>query len=271
MELTLSEQLTYSTVRIECNYRNGKKGTGTGYFFRFKDNKEAGTHIPVLITNKHVIINAGFVRLIFSKSNDKGEPLDSVQEAVCINDFDQHCQMHPDDDVDLCALALYPYIANTANLFYIALDMSLIPSSEELADLTALEDIIMIGYPNGLWDSKNNKPILRKGITATHIAKDYCGKKEFMIDAACFPGSSGSPVFLLNEGAYQHRTGMRLGNRIKLLGTLYAGPQYLATGEIKVVEVPTINVPMAISMIPINLGLVIKSERIIELEILFNE
>jgi hypothetical protein len=26
----------------------------------------------------------------------------------------------------------------------------------------------MIGYPNGIWDAKNNLPVIRKGITATH-------------------------------------------------------------------------------------------------------
>lgn len=36
----------------------------------------------------------------------------------------------------------------------------------------------------------------RRGITATNINFDYNGKKEFVIDAACFPGSSGFPVFI---------------------------------------------------------------------------
>ena len=26
----------------------------------------------------------------------------------------------------------------------------------------------MIGYPKGVWDAKNNPPVIRKGITATH-------------------------------------------------------------------------------------------------------
>jgi len=60
----------------------------------------------------------------------------------------------------------------------------------------------MVGYPIGLWDEKNNYPIFRKGITATHPANDYNGKSEFMIDAACFPGSSGSPVYIIDELNY---------------------------------------------------------------------
>ena len=129
----------------------------------------------------------------------------------------------------------------------------------------------MIGYPNGIWDSVNNKPIFRKGITATHPKFDYNGKKEFMIDAACFPGSSGSPVFILNEGGYRDKKGNTyLGTtRIMLIGVLYAGPQHTATGEVKIINVPTSQIPVSISSIPNNLGIVIKSFRIKELEKLF--
>ena len=59
-------------------------------------------------------------------------------------------------------------------------------------------------------------------------------------------------------------------SRIILLGTLYAGPQQTTTGEIQVVDVPTSQKAISVSNIPINLGLIIKSERIIELEKLIN-
>ena len=58
-------------------------------------------------------------------------------------------------------------------------------------------------------------------------------------------------------------------SRIILVGVLYAGPQYTATGEVKIINVPTLQVPIALSNIPNNLGYVIKSERIRELETLF--
>lgn len=155
-------------------------------------------------------------------------------------------------------------------LFYIPLDVSLIPTDLALCDLFAIEDIIIVGYPNGIWDGINNKPIYRKGITATHPCFDYNGKKEFLFDAACFPGSSGSPVFILN--VYKDKRGNTyLGwSRVLLMGTLYAGPQHTSTGEIKIIDIPTAQTPVAISRIPNNLGLVIKSNRILELEKLFD-
>lgn len=39
----------------------------------------------------------------------------------------------------------------------------------------------MVGYPNGIWDEKNNKPIFRKGITATDIRFDTMVKKNLLL------------------------------------------------------------------------------------------
>ena len=276
MNLSLSEQLTYSTVRIECQYDDGSSGTGTGFFFRFLENKETGSHIPVVITNKHVINGSTKGRLLFTKAGINGEPQDREHLTVYFDKFESYWKKHPNPEVDLCAMPIAPFINEAEKrkekLFYISLDNTLIPSVEQMNELSALEEILMIGYPNGIWDSVNNKPILRKGVTATHPNLDYNGKKEFMIDAACFPGSSGSPVFVFNQGGYRDKKGNTyMGrSRLILLGALCAGPQHTATGEIKVINVPTSQKAISISSIPNNLGLVIKSERIKELEMLFN-
>jgi hypothetical protein len=126
----------------------------------------------------------------------------------------------------------------------------------------------MVGYPNGLWDETNNLPIARAGITATHPAIDYNGKPEFMIDAACFAGSSGSPVFYYNSGARTQRNGsITMGSpSAYLLGVLYAGPMFTAEGEIVVVDVPTKRKKIATSDIPMNLGYVIKSRVLLEFD-----
>ena len=136
-----------------------------------------------------------------------------------------------------------------------------------------MEEITMVGYPNGIWDQVNNMPIFRRGITATHPNLDWNGKSEFLIDAACFPGSSGSPVFLYNQIGYATKSkGMTIGpSRVKLLGILYAGPQHTASGEIKIVAVPTQNVPVAFTSIPNNLGIVIKAVNLEAFEDIFQK
>ena len=270
MEPSISEQLIYSTVRIECEYVDGSKGTGTGFFYKFFDTDTSS--VPVIITNKHVIKDASYGKLVFTTITDDDELLDNHHFIIRMAGFEAAWFNHPDIDVDLCAMPLI-HCWNEAKkvnktLFYAPLGKQLIPNQEDLNNMFALEEILMIGYPNGIWDSVNNKPLLRRGITATHPKFDYNGKKEIMIDAACFPGSSGSPVFLFNEHSYFDRKTGRLiaGTRMILLGVLYAGPQHTAQGDIEIINIPTGQKPVAISRIPNNLGLVIKSERILELE-----
>lgn len=269
MPLSPSEQLAHATVRIETRYIDGSTGTGTGFFFNFLG-KEPGLRIPTIVTNKHVVADApvGKVHLTFRDEN--GEPTIGKHLAIQVDNFAPAWIDHPDPTVDLCVLPINPMLAHLdtqgQRFFFVPLDETLIPTDEELDDLVALEDVLMIGYPNGIWDSTNNMPIFRRGVTATHPRINYEGRKEFVIDAACFPGSSGSPVFLYNEGTWSTKQGATIGGtRIKLLGLLYAGPQHTASGEVRIVNVPTQQRALAFSSIPNNLGFVIKSERLHEM------
>ena len=259
MDLSLSEQIYYSTIRIETQTNRGCS-TGTGFFFNFLENPNNKTHIPCIVTNKHVVeegING--ILVITCKLPDGTE----FMERVIIPNFQQAWIYHPQPDVDLCIMPFQPIVELLKNQnkhpFYIPLTKSLIPVQSQLNDLSAMEEIVMVGYPDGIWDSVNNKPILRRGITATHPKFNFEGKKKFLIDAACFPGSSGSPVLIVNQGGYVDKHGnLNWGhNRVFLLGILHAGPQHTAQGTIKFANIPT-----TITSIPNNLGLVIKSEEL---------
>jgi len=128
----------------------------------------------------------------------------------------------------------------------------------------------MIGYPNGIWDRSNNLPIVRQGITASHPKLNYNGKKEVLIDAACFPGSSGSPVLIYNQGGHTTKEGhLDMRGRLILLGILYAGPQFEANGDIVINPILTSLNIFSVTRIPINLGCVIKSEKLLEFDTLF--
>lgn len=266
---TISEQLIFSTVRIEIELSNGKIGTGTGFFFNFKI--EGEKIIPVIITNKHVVKDAIKGRF----SLHEGEIIDSVVVPngkfipVELDNFEKRWISHPNEEVDLCAMFFQPLRVEAERqkkiIFNVNLDESLIPTEEFLLDLTAAEEILMIGYPIGLWDHINNLPIMRRGITATHPAIDFCGKSILVIDVACFPGSSGSPVMLVSEGFYATKKGTTIGNRATLLGVLFAGPQIDTYGDIKIEDIPTARKVISSTKIMINLGYVIKAKEIMQL------
>ena len=87
--------------------------------------------------------------------------------------------------------------------------------------MSAIEDLTFIGYPNGLYDQINHNPIIRKGITATPIWNNFKGKPDFLIDGGVYPGSSGSPVFIYNQGSYATSEGIVIGTRLHFVGVLY--------------------------------------------------
>lgn len=264
--MTPSETLMHTTVRLECLLDGDRSTTGTGFFFSFKIDETK--HIPVIITNKHVIDEARVGAFVLTKMNDQGEPILGATERVVLDNFESLWIKHPEDNVDLAAFPVAPLYrqAESKGIKFFAPPISedLLATADILADLSGLENITMLGYPNGIWDEKNNMPIARRGITATHPKHDYNGLPIFVIDCACFPGSSGSPVLIFDQGGYLDAKGsLNLGGgRLILLGVLFAGPQHVAEGEIQAIEVPLAQVPISLSRIPNNLGFVVKSQKI---------
>lgn len=257
----ITEQMMYSTVLIQAS-----QGTGTGYFFIFKDGE---VNYPVIITNKHVVnYNKNEKVRLKLHTWDGKENIDSQKIDL---EWNSQWIFHP--TYDLCCLPLVPIIKfvhdqTSKKILYIPLDESMIWSDERLLELDTVEEVLMVGYPIGLWDQKNNYPLFRKGITASHPSVDFNGKSEAVIDIASFPGSSGSPVFIYNMGSFANKTnkGINIGGRLIFLGTLYAGPYWDATGTIKVTQIPTNNRIQSNTPIMINLGYYIKARELYELK-----
>ncbi len=267
----LSNRLLFTTTRIVATLSDGTQSVGTAFFFRYAVDEQ--THVPVLITNKHVVKDAKegtfFMHEAFTDNDGQIKP---SQSSICIklHEFENAWIGHPDPNIDMCVMplgSLHEQVhAMGKQFFYQSLDESIVPTQDQIESITALEEVIMVGYPIGLWDDINNFPILRRGITASHPATNFQGKPQGVVDIAAFPGSSGSPIFILNEGTFRTPTGISLGNRLLFLGVLFAGPQHMIDGSIEIIEIPTRQVPISITMIPVHLGFYIKSGEIIKLK-----
>jgi len=267
---TFTEKLLFTTVRIEAVHRSGRVAVGTGFHFSAK--VDDSRTLPLIITNKHVIkeaITGRFQVHEAERSGTQSRPSGRFF-TVEIEEFEQHWIGHPDPSVDLCAMPFQPLRVQAEEdgkaIFNVSFDESLVLSDQKLKELSAVEDVLMAGYPIGLWDEKNNLPLIRRGITASHPALDFCGRPEFLIDAACFPGSSGSPVLLANFGSYYTKDGsLVVGTRLALLGVLYAGPQMTVEGKIVAKPIPTTVEPVSEARVMIHLGYVIKAREILTL------
>ena len=226
-----------------------------------------------LATNKHVVEGFQNASFEFCVSDDNGLPLDDHHIKITITNLQDRCIKHPLEQVDLCFVDIMNEIEEVnrsdRKLFFKCIGEDLFISKFFESQMTAIEDIIMIGYPEGLIDLKNNKPVVRKGLTATSYNVDYNGAKEFLVDVACYYGSSGSPVFIETTGLKQNLNdkGLTIGVNTTycLAGVLYAMPVKKQDGSIKIIDVPTTKVLCAEMEMPLNLGYIIKTERIKEL------
>lgn len=120
------------------------------------------------------------------------------------------------------------------------------------------------GYPSGIYDRQNLIPIIRRGTTATPAYLDYNGTPTFLIDASVFPGSSGSPVLIVNEGSYRRGNELVIGSRTLFLGVVSSVLVRYETGAIEVVDIPTAYTPVIRTPQMIDLGLVFKYSAVVE-------
>jgi hypothetical protein len=172
--------------------------------------------------------------------------------------------------------------------FYEAVDVS---SFAKKSAAGYLEEISMFGYPKGLINAELNMPLARTGKTATYARATHSpqylpGDKtqitpyyvDFMIDAACFPGSSGSPVWLFKEERLEVVTDVevklpkyegsedcvvdkttediiaKVSGDQKFLGVLFGGPMAGALTDVYEEEEDTALFAAAAASYPINLG-----------------
>ncbi len=199
-----AERMFFSTVRIEAyNIDTTYSSIGTGFYYAHKI--DDNNIIPFIVTNKHVINNTNYGFLHFIKGENSNPVLgDSIKFPIQGNLWKQLWFGHPSDNIDV-AIAPIGHIlhfvrSNFKCEFFIPyIDKSIIPSEEDINTIDALEEVVFIGYPNALWDTKNHLPIARKGTLATLINVDFEGEPKFLIDASVFGGSSGSPVFIKNS------------------------------------------------------------------------
>ncbi|MBI2298156.1 MAG: trypsin-like peptidase domain-containing protein [Armatimonadetes bacterium] len=262
----VSTHLLFATLRLEADLPDGRTSVGTGFMIHWST-AEARRQVPVLVTSTHVVHGATSVRTrlhLGVGTGDDRHPLDDSVDVTLppVSGWTEH-----PSGQDLCG---YPFLAAVqaarllgADVYWRAVPESFMASEAELTALSALERVFMVGYPSGLYDQTHNLPLLRHGYTSSHPAVDFGGEPVALADIACFPGSSGSPVFVQKQGVWSVPKGVAMGDRTHLLGVMASMLLRKETGEVKVVPIPTTTVGLtSVYSVPLNLGRYIRANEL---------
>jgi hypothetical protein len=216
---TAAKELLFSTVRLVTESDDGDGTSGTGFIIDLE--LKTGESTPVLITSRHVVEDATEVSLHFAVGGKERDVRLGGAQQVCILNGREAFFSHPDASIDIAMAPIGKVILQAPKeLFYRALPVSLLPDEDALDALDAIEELVFVGYPDGQWDSMNQTPIIRRGITATPVWLDYDGRPCFLIDGSVFEGSSGSPVLVYNSGGFAVGGEFAIGQRLILVGVL---------------------------------------------------
>ena len=252
-----------------------KPTSGTGFFFQIRLGNDS---VLCLVSNKHVVENMCSGLLTFTKADKDSMPMYGQKASLEIQNFKNKWIYSFTND-----LAVLP-IRNILNDFektfgsrayFNYLTEEIIPTSQKVASFQFIEELLMIGYPKGIYDTTNNIPIFRKGFTATPYRFNFNGLELFLADLPDFEGSSGSPVFLYSEGSYSpsgkyfdefHESGLRVYLLGINMGTFYSNDSNqiydISSGQPK--ELPVVSKGKTY----LDLGVIIKSGALLEFKTL---
>ena len=258
-----AKRLLFSTVRVDTVLDDGSEGSGTAFVVRHTHGRGTSDFV---VTNRHLVEGVQRGGLVFTQKR-QGRPAFGQRFQLNIDEFPAAWHLHPDPEVDLALVPLAPLQQAAqqqgVELYVEPIDSRLIPDTATWQQFDALEDVLFVGYPSGVWDQVNLMPILRRGTTATPAALDFEGHRQFLIDAAVYPGSSGSPVFIERRGGQVSR---REATRDLLFAGVVAAVFFREEAHhIVPAPVPANNHGMALGSEMIDLGLIIKSDKVSEL------
>jgi len=274
--MPVEHALVRSTVRLLAGPNGAPPtSTGTGFFYQVTHPSTNAAKI-LIVTNKHVIVNAEVIHFVLSNApsvatlNEQHQPIGRHDQPIILS-LAGSTFMHPDPDIDLCGvdvtIPVGQVLQQGRQLRSMFLNSTWLPSPEDKRNLRDIEQVLVVGYPRGIWDEINNMPIARLGATATHPMAQYQGKKNFLVDVPAFSGSSGSPVFTYEAPMFRQPDGaFSPGTKVQFIGIVWGVIEPATSGELQIIEVPSALTTVPVIRMSLNLAIAVHAEEIRQLD-----
>jgi S1-C subfamily serine protease len=207
-----------ATVSLVLQLKAGALiGTATGFFYTRNDEL-------YFVTNQHVVRNEkddaipDTLRLrLHVSTNDVSNSADF--DIPLYNGNLRLWKIHPKyQDADIAVIKLDH--TQVQGRFFVRAwsSQTFIPKQYPLPPG---DDIFIMGYPLGFYDTQNNLPIFRNAMIASSYGIPFQGKPLFLTDANLHPGTSGSPVITKPKSTWvddKGNTNLVTGTTYYLLG-----------------------------------------------------
>ena len=200
-------------------------------------NKQQGRHtVPVkrvfVVTAKHIIQPKRLTQIVefrYAFRISRGDRVEWHVMKLTGVELGQRLHLCRNDRVDVAAVEIDDRMSDeglkeaagrTQELGFSEVDSSKFPGKSILQAQPG-DDVLVIGYPRGLFDTFNKLPILKTGVLNTPIAMRFDGLDAFLLDFKYYPGSSGSLIISKPSRLAYDKDGRLESNTV---------PQYLFLG-----------------------------------------
>jgi len=197
-----------STFMIQGIAKQDAKKLSIGtVFFVGKPSKDGSRSYYVLVTAKHVLDDiAGDDATIFLREPLSDKSFRRFPHTFKIRDKGVALYTtHPTADVAVM------YFQMPIRDPFVGLDQGFLVPDERIAELELHpgDELICLGYPNGVAANDVGFPILRSGRIASYPLLPTKSIKVFLFDFMVFPGNSGGPVY------FSYEVGRKIGINLR--------------------------------------------------------
>lgn len=226
------EHLSMLTTPIYLLKGDSVVSQGTGFYLVKQDtvNKE---ELLFLITNYHVITGSApnegkqpigdNIMFLFHKNPANPKEVKQVRYPLFTKTKVPVWKSSTKyKDADIAIIPLPTPLYKDCSVFAITEDWA-----KPVIKVRPTSQLTLVGYPYGYYDTTNSLPIWKTGSVASEPNVDFDSKPLFVIDISAFPGMSGSPAFVVANGAYEMESGPTTVGRVQQFMGIYASMQML--------------------------------------------